>query len=162
MKVILLFAAVVAGLLAQSPVPPAPDTLPQAWSGAGGAFNHAARPQGSAWFSYAELISASGQIYWFTTADFTGTRGDRFNLKSSIRPGLAIVFRRFGPITILAIADAGVVSAGPRAGSAFSGGGHAIWRLGKTRWTIGGGPRILHTAISSTEHLVEFGFGRIL
>lgn len=139
----------------------APPALPQAWAGAGAAYNAYAGPPVNGWASYALLISAKAQVYSFTTHDLTSSTAKPYTVQTSVRSGLATVLRTLGPIVILGFGDAGLAAAGTSAGSAFSGGGVGLIRLGKTQWTIALGGRQLKTAIGGSQTIWEMGFGRM-
>jgi hypothetical protein len=139
---------------------PAPATLPQNWIGAGMAFNQSASPQINGWASYATLLSRSGQVYSFSTYDVTPIKvAGKYTVQTSTRTGFALVVRTLGPITILGMADAGVAASSLTTGSAFSGGGIGVWKLGKTQWTIEAGARLLKTT-SGQQTMYEGGWGR--
>jgi hypothetical protein len=132
--------------------------LPQNWYGAGASWNG----QAAGWASYAHLLSSSGQVYSYTTYDVTRTK-ERPYVTSSARTGAAIVLRTLGPLTILGLADAGVATASTVTSGAFSGGGLAFVRLGKTDWTICGGARVVKAAATGAgdQTVYEAGIGRV-
>ncbi len=146
---------------APAPVPASP--FPQAWAGAGGAWNSTARPQVTGWVSYAVLLSEKGQVYSYTSQDLIPLRVNHLlTIQSSTRTGLATVFKQLGPITILAYGDAGIASIGTVTGGAFAGGGIAVIRLGKTNWTIEAGARLLKSSVGGEQPIYTIGWGRAL
>jgi hypothetical protein len=139
-----------------------PEPLAQNWIGAGMAWNQSATPQLNGWASYATLLSRSGQVYSFSTYDVTPIQvAGKYTVQTSTRTGLAVIVRTLGPITILGMADAGVSATSLTTGSAFSGGGIGVYKLGKTEWTIEAGARLLKTN-GGQQTMYEFGFGRTL
>src|SRR5579872_6507856 len=87
-----------------------PQALPANFACAGSAFNAASHPPVAGFFSYATLISDRGQLYSFSTHDVFLSQTKPYTVQSSVRTGLATVFRTLGPIVILGVGDAGVAA----------------------------------------------------
>jgi hypothetical protein len=148
-------------------------TYPNVWLGAGGAYTSQSTPNVAGWMSVAKMLSQSGPVYSYTTTDYTSARSKPFTLQSSVRTGLGTVVRQWGPVSVIGLADAGTAlaakpvmgvgpSTGTSVGGAFSGGGFAVWRFGKTgQFTVEAGARILKTTIGGSQVVVEFGLGFI-
>ena len=134
---------------APSAVPAAPPDYPDEWAGIYGGYS--SKIAGG--FSYAKLISKSGPVYSFTTTDIVSLKRNPFVVQTSPRTGLATVLRQFGPVTVLALADAGMAVApkptalGTNVGFATSGGGLAIWRI--KSFSVGFGARVLKSALGT-------------
>jgi hypothetical protein len=138
----------------------AQDALPNNWVGAGVGFTSGAHPPVAGWASYAVKISDKGPLYSFSSYDITPSTTKPYTLQISTRTGFATVLRQWGPMNVIGFGDAGVATAVGATTGAFSGGGAAIWRIGKTAWTIEGCVRILKTAINGNNKVYEFGTGR--
>jgi hypothetical protein len=152
-KLLILPLAVICAAVAQ----------PSNWVGSGAAFNQAASPQINGWASYATLLSKPQLLYSFSSYDVTPIRlSGKLTIQTSARTGFAMVIRQLGPITLLGLLDGGMAAAGTGAGqtvgSAFSGGGIAVWKLGKTNWTVAAAYRRLQT--TAPQDVFEIGFGR--
>lgn len=138
----------------------AQSALPQNWAGVGAGLNQASRPPVAGWFSYATLISQSGQLYSFSTHDVFLSQAKPYTVQTSVRTGLATVLRTIGPLVVLGLGDAGLAAGGTSVGGAFSGGGIGVLRLGKTSWTIAAGARVLKTSTGGSQTVYELGLGR--
>ena len=139
--------------------------VPQNFVGVGGLYNPAvgASPRFTGWATYAKLIDARSQTYFFTTEDAIPVRvaGGGFTLQVSARAGVASLLKVFGPVKIFGIIDGGGASAGLTSGGAASGGGLATFQLGHSHNHLMGGFRILKvTNVPGTPKLYEFGVGR--
>lgn len=133
--------------------------LPSSWMGAGGGWNKASTPQIAGWASYAKLISTKSQTYSFTSWDITSVKGPNFVSQSSARTGLATLIKQVGPVSVLGFGDAGMATSSGL-GGAFSGGGIAVIKLGKTNFTIELAVRVLKVASQPNQMVYEFGIGR--
>jgi|SRR5579859_576013 len=139
----------------------ATPTLPSQWMGAGAAWNQNTTPQIAGWASYAKLVSGKGQTYSFTSWDVTSSKKTPFTAQTSARTGLAAVIRQLGPITVLGFGDAGMATSVSNFAGAFSGGGIAVIKLGKTNFTIELAARVLKVASQPNQVVYEIGLGRV-
>jgi hypothetical protein len=137
---------------------PAPSFLPDQFAAAGLAWNQYAAPQINGWASYAASISKANGVYSFTTYDVTSVTRQPFSVQTSVRTGLALYMRSFGPFHIFGLADVGVAAAGGSVGGSASGGGMIALPLGKG-WTLLAPVRVLKTALSDRQLIFELGFG---
>ena len=129
------------------------------WIGAGAGYNSAASPSVNGWASYATLLSKTQLLYSFSSYDVVPLKvNGKYTIQTSTRTGFALVVRNIGPITVLGLGDAGIAASSVKTGSAFSGGGIAVWRLGKTLWTLEAAVRRLQTSLPQSVY--EIGFGR--
>lgn len=158
MKLVLLATLLAKAILAQTSVPS--TLLPNNWAGFGAALNLASKPPVAGWYSYATLLSSKGQIYSFSTHDVLLSPQKPYRLLDSARTGAATVLRQFGPVTILGLGDIGMVASGASVGGAFSGGGLALVKLGKTNWDIVVGARVIKTSGNGNQDIYEIGLGR--
>ena len=146
------------------PVPvstPTTTELPPNFYAAGAGWNQYAHPQINGWASMAHLISTPGVgIYSYSTYDVTSRTARPFTIQTSTRTGFATLVRRYGPVSIFGLGDAGVALSGTNLGVAFSGGGVGVIKIGKSAWCVVLGARVLKTAISSTQTIYEAGIGR--
>ena len=140
-------------------VAPAP-TLPANWVGVGAGYTAGATPPVNGWASYATLVSGKGQLYSFSSYDIVAGASKPHNITTSARTGFATLLKVWGPVYVLGFGTAGVAASGTATTGAFSGGGIAVLKLGKTAWTLEGGWRVLKTPINGVQNVYEFGTGR--
>jgi hypothetical protein len=139
--------------------------VPQNFAGAGGLYNPSvgASPRVTGWATYAKLIDAKSQTYFFTTEDAIPVKvvGGGYTIQVSARAGVASLLKVFGPVKIFGIIDGGGASAGLTSGGAASGGGLATIQIGHSHYHAMGGFRVLKVSnVPGTPKLYEFGGGR--
>ncbi len=128
---------------------------------AGAGYNPFTRPGAAGWFSYANLLDAKSQTYVFTTQELSSSTERPYTAQTSVRIGIGTVLKQFGPVRILGIVDGGGAVAGSDSGGAASGGTMAVFSIGKSRYSLVAGFRVLKTSIvSGTPKVYEFGLGR--
>lgn len=110
----------------------------------------------SGWLAVVTPLIKTEKIYSISETDYTNVSG---KITSSVRSGIATYLRSFGKVDLYALGDAGVATNGSVSGSAYSGGGIALF---PTKWkSIYGvfGVRFLKTT-TDQETLVEIGIGK--
>jgi hypothetical protein len=113
----------------------------------------------------ASLISGTGLgLYSFNTWDVSVYKSSitgQLTYQSSPRTGLAMILRNFGPIYLCGFGNMGVATAGSSASFAYSGGGMALWKIGRGQWSAFFGAHVLNTgALGGTTLVPELGIGR--
>ena len=108
----------------------------------------------------ASLASARAQVYDIAEVDYVAIRplAGPVILQSSVRLAAATPFRNLGRVSIYALADAGMASAGPSVGGAYGAGAVATIRLrGDAVLVLGA--QALRTPIAGTTQVWRLGFG---
>lgn len=130
--------------------------LPAGIAAAGASYNSQGSPKAGGWVSIAYLLTKTGGgTYSYTTSDITMLRR---KAQASMRTGAAQVLHQYGPVTLLALAEAGVATTGTATGGALTAGGVVAWQI--KGWAILGCLRRVGTTIGTTQNVVELGFGR--
>lgn len=152
MKTILFFLSL--PLAAQTSAPP---VIPQGLLAAGASYNVKASPRVGGWVSLANLVAKSGGgTYAYSTMDLLERKGKPM---TSIRTGAAQLLHAYGPISVLALVQAGIATSASATTGAFSGGGVFVYRPKRTDWAVIGEIRAV-TAGGVTQPVFEIGFGR--
>lgn len=117
-------------------------------------------PKPSSWLAVASLASARAQVYDIAEVDYVAIRPipGPVILQSSIRLAVATPFRNIVRVSIYALADAGMATAGPAVGGAYGAGAVATIRLrGDAVLVLGA--QALRTPIAGTTQVWRIGFG---
>jgi hypothetical protein len=130
------------------------------WLGAGTAWNQYARPEVNGWLCWATTINHGQQIFATASWDVTSSTKRPYTVQTSFRPGFATILRKVGPISIIALGDAGIAASGGTLDGAFSGGGYVLFPIGKTTWSIIAGARQLKVSQQPGQQVFEFGIGK--
>lgn len=80
---------------------------PSNYVGVGAGFNGGTTPNLNVTATFATLITKSGGLYSFTSADYYSARTKPFSVTSSLRTGIAMVVRSWSRFTLLEMFNAG-------------------------------------------------------
>ena len=120
-----------------------------------------ASPKPTGWAAAIITANAKQRIYSISEIDFTVVgdvlHGKPFSVQTSARTGAALWLRTFKSVDLYTLADAGAATNGVNSSGAGAIGGVATF---PTRWSAlkgAVGARVLKTALSGTQVLVELG-----
>jgi hypothetical protein len=141
-----------------APVTVAP---PVNFAGVGGLYNPSGSPRMTGWATYAKLVDAKSESYFFSTEDaFVSSGTSPFTITVSGRVGLATKLKEIGPVKVFGIVDGGGATAGSASGAAASGGGIAVIKLKGSYSLILGYRALVLQGQAGTPKLYELGFGK--
>ena len=140
-----------------------PANLPNSWVGAGVTWNQYASPQVSGVAVYAHKLAGTNYpTYSWTAIDFISLKTSPFTLATTTETGIGQYITSFGAFDLYGIGAAGITTSasgdGTTVGSAFSGGGMAVAKLGKG-WTVSPVVRIIRPANSGNQWAVGLIIG---
>jgi hypothetical protein len=141
-----------------APVTAAP---PATFVGAGALYNPSGTPRVTGWATYAKLVDAKSQSYFFTTEDaFVSKLNGSYTTTVSGRVGMATLIKALGPVQVFGIVDGGGATAGTVSGAAASGGGIAMIKVKSDYYLMLGYRALLLQGQAGTPKLYEIGFGK--
>lgn len=140
-----------------APVVPVP---PANFAGAGALYNPSGTPRVTGWATWAKLVDAKSESYFFTTEDAFVQGLKPFAITTSVRVGLATKIKEIGPVKVFGIVDGGGATSGATSGAAASGGGIATIKVKGAYYLMLGYRAIMLQGQAGTPKLYEIGLGK--